>query len=170
GRASDAQRLLGQAAGVPRRRRDAEAVAHVDAEGPALVRVVCVGALRADPVDARHALEDLGQPIGDPLRRSGLRLGGEAHLVGGHGWTLPHPRVSGRPVATPPDRLVRAALATAREARGLDPDEPLLLATLAGAGIPAEPAVWDDPAVEWGTFDLVLVRSTWDYPPPRPPF
>jgi len=65
---------------------------------------------------------------------------------------------------------VRIALATAREARGLDPDEPLLLAALAAAGIAAEPAVWDDPAVEWGAFDLVLVRSTWDYPPRREAF
>ena len=27
----------------------------------------------------------------------------------------------------------------------------------------AEPAVWDDPTVEWSGFDLVLPRSTWDY-------
>ena len=24
-------------------------------------------------------------------------------------------------------------------------------------------AVWDDPAVDWAAFDLVVVRSTWDY-------
>ncbi|MET0604551.1 MAG: hypothetical protein ABW167_21375 [Baekduia sp.] len=24
-------------------------------------------------------------------------------------------------------------------------------------------AVWDDPAVDWAAFDLVIVRSTWDY-------
>ncbi|MCW2983556.1 MAG: ATP-grasp protein [Conexibacter sp.] len=24
-------------------------------------------------------------------------------------------------------------------------------------------AIWDDPAVDWSTFDLVVVRSTWDY-------
>jgi hypothetical protein len=23
---------------------------------------------------------------------------------------------------------------------------------------------WDDPAVDWGAFDVVVVRSTWDYP------
>jgi hypothetical protein len=27
----------------------------------------------------------------------------------------------------------------------------------------AVPAVWDDPAVDWSAFDLVVVRSTWDY-------
>jgi hypothetical protein len=25
--------------------------------------------------------------------------------------------------------------------------------------------VWDDPAVDWSAYDLVLVRSTWDYSP-----
>jgi glutathione synthase/RimK-type ligase-like ATP-grasp enzyme len=28
-----------------------------------------------------------------------------------------------------------------------------------------ETVAWDDPCVEWGSFDLVLVRSTWDYVP-----
>jgi len=27
----------------------------------------------------------------------------------------------------------------------------------------AEPRVWDDPAVDWERYDLVVVRSTWDY-------
>lgn len=27
------------------------------------------------------------------------------------------------------------------------------------------PAVWDDIAVDWAGFDLVVLRSTWDYPP-----
>ena len=55
------------------------------------------------------------------------------------------------------------AIATAADARGLDEDEPLLLAALADRGVDAEVAVWDDPAVEWRRFDLVVVRSTWDY-------
>ena len=32
------------------------------------------------------------------------------------------------------------------------------------------PAVWDDVAVDWGGFDLVVVRSTWDYPGRRDEF
>ena len=32
------------------------------------------------------------------------------------------------------------------------------------------PAVWDDAAVEWAGFDLVVVRSTWDYPDRREEF
>jgi hypothetical protein len=32
------------------------------------------------------------------------------------------------------------------------------------------PAVWDDEAVDWGAFDLVVIRSTWDYPNRRDEF
>ena len=31
-------------------------------------------------------------------------------------------------------------------------------------------AVWDDPAVDWDRFDLVLIRSTWDYTERRDEF
>jgi hypothetical protein len=31
-------------------------------------------------------------------------------------------------------------------------------------------AVWDDPAVDWSAFDLVVVRSTWDYQRDLPGF
>jgi hypothetical protein len=55
------------------------------------------------------------------------------------------------------------ALVTAREARGLDEDLPPLEAALQGAGAQTQVAVWDDPAVEWASFDLALLRSTWDY-------
>jgi len=30
--------------------------------------------------------------------------------------------------------------------------------------------VWDDPAVRWDAYDLVLIRSTWDYSPRRDAF
>ena len=42
-------------------------------------------------------------------------------------------------------------------------DEPLLLHALHERGIAAVPAVWDDPGQHWERFDLVVVRSTWDY-------
>ncbi len=57
----------------------------------------------------------------------------------------------------------RVALATCREFADLDEDERLVLPALADRGIHAEPAVWDDPAVDWSAYDLVVVRSTWDY-------
>jgi glutathione synthase/RimK-type ligase-like ATP-grasp enzyme len=61
-----------------------------------------------------------------------------------------------------PDRP-RVALATAAGLGFTDPDEALALTALDQAGIEATMAVWDDPGVPWGDFDLVVVRSTWDY-------
>jgi hypothetical protein len=55
------------------------------------------------------------------------------------------------------------ALVTAREARGLDEDMPLLEAALEAAGARSQMVDWDDAKVDWGTFDLALLRSTWDY-------
>jgi hypothetical protein len=55
------------------------------------------------------------------------------------------------------------ALVTAREARGLDEDMPPLRAALQAAGARSEIVDWDNGAVDWGSFDLALLRSTWDY-------
>jgi hypothetical protein len=55
------------------------------------------------------------------------------------------------------------ALATCRQYAKLDEDDRLVIPSLAEQGIRAEPAVWDDPTVNWSSFDLVVVRSTWDY-------
>lgn len=57
----------------------------------------------------------------------------------------------------------RIALATAAEFPDLDDDGPVLLAALDRLGVEAGPAVWTDPDVDWSTYDLVVVRSTWDY-------
>ena len=62
------------------------------------------------------------------------------------------------------------ALATCAALPDLDPDEQLLLEPLRALGAAAQPAVWDDPAVEWSVFDLVVIRSTWDYTPRRDAF
>jgi glutathione synthase/RimK-type ligase-like ATP-grasp enzyme len=51
-----------------------------------------------------------------------------------------------------------------------DYDLPLALAALREARLDAEAVVWDDRGVDWGDFDLVVVRSTWDYVPRRPEF
>jgi glutathione synthase/RimK-type ligase-like ATP-grasp enzyme len=59
--------------------------------------------------------------------------------------------------------VARIALATCAALPHLDPDDLPLVPTLAALGIEAEPAVWDDPSVDWSEFDLVLLRSTWDY-------
>lgn len=57
----------------------------------------------------------------------------------------------------------RVALVTCAALPDLYPDDQLLLDPLRSAGLAAEPAVWDDPAVDWTGFDLVVLRSPWDY-------
>jgi glutathione synthase/RimK-type ligase-like ATP-grasp enzyme len=58
---------------------------------------------------------------------------------------------------------VTVALATCAEVPALDEDGPGLVEALSRRGIEAIPAVWDDSEVDWNDFDLVVVRSTWDY-------
>ena len=47
-----------------------------------------------------------------------------------------------------------------------DPDDAHLAAALPEARF----AIWDDPAVDWSQFDLVVIRSTWDYQERRDEF
>jgi glutathione synthase/RimK-type ligase-like ATP-grasp enzyme len=55
------------------------------------------------------------------------------------------------------------ALVTAAPARDLDDDLPPLTAALAARGIAHDVVEWDDAAVDWAGFRLVVVRSVWDY-------
>jgi hypothetical protein len=55
------------------------------------------------------------------------------------------------------------AFVSARAARGLDEDLPPFAAALQAAGVRMEVVDWDDPTVQWESFDLALLRSTWDY-------
>ena len=64
----------------------------------------------------------------------------------------------------------RAALVTCAELPDLDPDDVPLIAALADRRVAASPAVWDDPDVDWAAYDLVVVRSAWDYAPRRDEF
>ena len=45
-----------------------------------------------------------------------------------------------------------------------DHDTPVLLRGLAEAGFRVSAPIWHDPAVDWSAFDLLVVRSPWDYP------
>jgi hypothetical protein len=54
-------------------------------------------------------------------------------------------------------------LATCAELPHGDPDDALLEAELARRGIVVRWAVWDDRDFDWGAFDAVVLRSTWDY-------
>lgn len=58
----------------------------------------------------------------------------------------------------------RVALATAADAIDLDDDAPPLADALAGRGILSRLCVWNDATVDWAAWDLVVLRSTWDYP------
>lgn len=56
----------------------------------------------------------------------------------------------------------RVALVTCQRARGLDSDEPLLLAALDDLDPDVEVMDWDR-AADWTAYDLAVIRSTWDY-------
>ncbi|WP_067501995.1 RimK family alpha-L-glutamate ligase [Actinoplanes sp. TFC3] len=45
-----------------------------------------------------------------------------------------------------------------------DHDLPGLLHALAEAGFTANAPVWNDPAVDWADYRLIVMRSPWDYP------
>ncbi|MGW5100481.1 ATP-grasp domain-containing protein [Streptomyces sp. NPDC004100] len=61
--------------------------------------------------------------------------------------------------------MPRTALATYDPGTGpsRDTDLPELVRELREAGADAESRFWDDPDVDWSAYDLVVVRSTWDY-------
>jgi len=58
--------------------------------------------------------------------------------------------------------MPRVALVTSSKLPNLTADDRLLLAPLEH-GIQAEPAIWDDAAVDWSSYDAIVLRSTWDY-------
>lgn len=45
----------------------------------------------------------------------------------------------------------------------VDYDMGLFIGALLNRGIDATAVVWDDPGIDWGRYDLALIRSTWDY-------
>lgn len=59
--------------------------------------------------------------------------------------------------------MPRIALVTALEALPLDEDLPPLADAVRRAGAQVDMPCWDDPAVDWGAFDLAVLRSTWNY-------
>ncbi|MGW3859072.1 ATP-grasp domain-containing protein [Micromonospora arida] len=57
----------------------------------------------------------------------------------------------------------RVALVTCSDLADLDPDDRLVLTPLAARGVAVQSVVWDDPDVDWSSYDLVVLRSPWDY-------
>jgi glutathione synthase/RimK-type ligase-like ATP-grasp enzyme len=60
--------------------------------------------------------------------------------------------------------MPRVALATCLALPDLDVEDAPLVPALRDMGIDGVPLVWNEPAVDWGSYDLVVVRTTWDYP------
>lgn len=58
---------------------------------------------------------------------------------------------------------MRIALATCERPPAPDVDAELLTPLLAERGAEVETPPWSDPGVDWGSFDLVKINSTWDY-------
>ncbi len=56
-----------------------------------------------------------------------------------------------------------AAIAACTNFAGVEKDDLRVIEALRARGIEAVHAVWDDPAVDWQSFALVVIRSTWDY-------
>lgn len=57
----------------------------------------------------------------------------------------------------------RLALATCADLPSIQPDDAHLVASLERLGVHPVLCVWNDPAVDWSTFDAVLIRTIWDY-------
>jgi hypothetical protein len=57
----------------------------------------------------------------------------------------------------------RVAIVTCLEQPALYGEEKEILPLLRARGIEAEAVRWDDEAVDWGGYDVAVIRSTWDY-------
>lgn len=65
---------------------------------------------------------------------------------------------------------MHVGLATTAAARGLDEDHAPLARAFEALGHTAAAPEWEDPAVDWGAFGVVLLRSTWNYTEDLPQF
>jgi glutathione synthase/RimK-type ligase-like ATP-grasp enzyme len=62
-----------------------------------------------------------------------------------------------------PTAACRLAIATSADHPSIQPDDAHLAFSLERLGIQPIVCVWNDPDVEWSTFDAVLIRTIWDY-------
>ena len=62
--------------------------------------------------------------------------------------------------------MLKVALVTTSEdfLQGADVDLQLIISSLSDLEIEASRQIWHDPEVDWAGFDLLLMRSPWDYP------
>ncbi len=59
--------------------------------------------------------------------------------------------------------MKRVAFATCRDEPGFTPSDFLAAAMLEKRRVAVQPIPWDNPEIDWKSFDAVVVRSTWDY-------
>lgn len=59
--------------------------------------------------------------------------------------------------------MKHVAFVTERKFPDLYDDDRALIEPLRARGVESHPAVWNDPDVDWSAFDLVVIRSCWDY-------
>ncbi len=59
--------------------------------------------------------------------------------------------------------MTSIAFATCRDLPDLIDDDRAVMERLNQVGVTAEARTWDDPSVDWATYDAVLIRSVWDY-------
>jgi len=64
----------------------------------------------------------------------------------------------------------RIALVTSADLPEGEPEDRALLVALAERGATASIEVWEDDGVDWSSFDLVVLRSVWDYSERRDAF
>lgn len=57
----------------------------------------------------------------------------------------------------------RVAFVTCAPRPAITDDDALAAEALRDGGAEVTPAVWSDADVDWGAFDAIIVRSTWDY-------
>lgn len=60
--------------------------------------------------------------------------------------------------------MKKVGLVTCLEIPEPDPDEEIQLQSVRDAGADAQLIAWDDSTVDWSSFDVIVLRSCWDYP------
>lgn len=68
-----------------------------------------------------------------------------------------------RSLTITPHDFAMIAFATYSAQPDLTPDDRLAADVLAGRGLPVVGVPWDSADVDWGRFDAVVIRSTWNY-------
>jgi len=97
-----------------------------------------------------------------PIGRGGLIGIARPAILGRRASGGRTPRHSTLPIS-PTMPIARVAFVTSHAHSTLSADDRLAVDALGSAGVAVEPAVWTDPSVGWSDFDLVVIRSPWDY-------